>query len=252
MSLKQIICGVVATMLTLFSQTSFSATYEYDALGRLTKVIYQGGSTVEYSYDAAGNRTQYTVAASSSSPSFAINDVSIIEGGTLTFTVTKTGSTTQSYNVNYATANGTALAGSDYTAKSGTLSFSTAQTSQTISVVTTQDTTIEPDETVYINLSGATSGAAISKSQGMGIILNDDVSSTIIAVNSAGVVQPPYTVETTTYNSGWFHFTITYLKDGAGTSVYIASSGATLCSGGNFIDPKYSFSGNGCEIIYQP
>ncbi|PHR54855.1 MAG: hypothetical protein COA47_14920, partial [Robiginitomaculum sp.] len=223
MSFKRVVWGVITCALVLFSQISSAITYKYDDLSRLIEVMYDSGRKVTYTYDPAGNRTEYKVEFLSAPPSFAINDVSIIEGGTLTFTVTKTGSTTQSYNVNYATANGTALAGSDYTAKSGTLSFSTAQTSQTISVVTTQDTTIEPDETVYINLSGATSGAAISKSQGIGVILNDDVSSTIIAVNSAGVVQPPYTVETTTYNSGWFHFTITYLKDGTGTSVYIAS-----------------------------
>lgn len=33
-------------------------TYEYDALGRLVKVIYDDGTTIEYKYDAAGNRTE--------------------------------------------------------------------------------------------------------------------------------------------------------------------------------------------------
>jgi len=38
-----------------------SATYTYDALGRLTQVTYANGTTVQYTYDAAGNRTATVV-----------------------------------------------------------------------------------------------------------------------------------------------------------------------------------------------
>lgn len=34
-----------------------SATYEYDLLGRLRKVVFMNGTTVEYQYDQVGNRT---------------------------------------------------------------------------------------------------------------------------------------------------------------------------------------------------
>lgn len=43
-----------------------SATYTYDALGRLTQVTYANGTTVQYSYDAAGNRTAKVVTCSGS------------------------------------------------------------------------------------------------------------------------------------------------------------------------------------------
>lgn len=111
-------------------------------------------------------------------PSFSVNNTSVTEGGTLTFTVTKTGATAGSFNVNYATANGTAAAGSDYNSTSGTLSFTSSQSSKTVNVSTIQDSNVEANETMYMNLSSATGGATISDSQGVGTINNDDVANT--------------------------------------------------------------------------
>ncbi len=108
-----------------------------------------------------------------SSASFSINDVSVSEGGTLLFTVTKAGSTALTHNVNYATTNGTAGSG-DYTSASGTLSFAPSQTSSTVSVSTVEDSTHESDETLYLNLSSATNGATIADGQGIGTINDDD------------------------------------------------------------------------------
>ncbi|MBO9602852.1 MAG: hypothetical protein J7496_10140, partial [Novosphingobium sp.] len=76
--------------------------------------------------------------------------------------------------VNYATSNGTATAGSDYTAKSGTLTFTAAQTSKTITVSTTQDTTSEANETLNVTLSSPTSPATIADATGVGTIVDDD------------------------------------------------------------------------------
>ncbi|MFW5765807.1 MAG: glycoside hydrolase family 9 protein [Coleofasciculus sp.] len=112
-------------------------------------------------------------------PTLSINNVSITEGdsGTknATFTVNLSDASTQSVSVNYATANDTAIAGSDYTAKSGTLSFNPGQTSKTFSVPILGDTTVEGNETFKVNLSQA-SNATIGDSQGVGTILNDDSS----------------------------------------------------------------------------
>ena len=95
----------------------------------------------------------------------SINDVTITEGNSgtkvATFTVSRSGGTA-AFDVNFATANGTATAGSDYVAQpTGTLSFAAGDLTKTISVTINGDTTVEPDETFFVNLSGATNGGTI-------------------------------------------------------------------------------------------
>lgn len=106
-------------------------------------------------------------------PSFSINNKSVFEGGSPTFTVTKSGQTERTHNVNYATANNTASS-NDYVGKSGTLSFAPGTTTRSITINTVQDSAVEPTETFFINLSNATNTATISDSQGVGSIVNDD------------------------------------------------------------------------------
>jgi subtilisin family serine protease len=111
-------------------------------------------------------------------PTISITDVSLTEGNksfkNFNFVVTLSASSAQTVTVNYATANGTATtANNDYSSKSGTLSFSPGTTSLTVSVRVRGDRTVEPNETFYVNLSGATN-AVIGDSQGLGTIVNDD------------------------------------------------------------------------------
>jgi hypothetical protein len=107
----------------------------------------------------------------------AINDVTITEGNggnkNAVFTVTLTGTATQPTTVNFDTANGTATAGSDYTATSGILTFAVGETTKTITVPILGDTTVEPDETFFVNLTNP-SNATISDAQGFVTITNDD------------------------------------------------------------------------------
>ncbi|MEA2403470.1 MAG: hypothetical protein QOE08_117, partial [Thermoleophilaceae bacterium] len=108
----------------------------------------------------------------------AINDQSVAEGNSgttpATFTVTRSGATTGITTVHYATADGSANAGSDYAATSGDLTFLTGETTKTIAVNVNGDTGVEPDETFKVNLAGA-AGAALTDPQGTGTITNDDV-----------------------------------------------------------------------------
>jgi hypothetical protein len=92
----------------------------------------------------------------------------------LTFTITKTGTTSNTTTVNYATVDGTALAGSDYQAKSGTLTFSPSQSSQSVTITKINDHVHEPTETMTVVLSSPTGGAGISDDTGVGTILDDD------------------------------------------------------------------------------
>ncbi|WP_420137924.1 Calx-beta domain-containing protein [Sphingomonas sp.] len=149
--------------------------YTYDALGRLVQVGHSGsvadGVVATYGFDAAGNRSNVTVTAPvGSAPSFSISDATIGEGGALTFTVTKTGGASGSFSVNYATADSTAVSGSDYTAASGTLTFAAGETTKTITISTVNDTAVENAETMYVNLSAPSGGATISRAQGVGTI----------------------------------------------------------------------------------
>src|SRR5262249_44553285 len=100
--------------------------------------------------------------------------------------------------VHYATANGTATAGSDYQALSGTLSFAPGERSKSVLVPVTGDTAIEADETFTVTLSGATN-APIVRATGVGTIRNDDfpalaISDAAVTEGNAGTTSAVFTV----------------------------------------------------------
>lgn len=110
-------------------------------------------------------------------PAVTINDVSVFEGnqGTTyaTLTVSLSEPAASPITVSYATVNGTATAGQDYVAGSGTLTFGTGVAAQTIPVAILGDTTVEPDESIQVVLSNP-QGAELADALGIVIILNDD------------------------------------------------------------------------------
>jgi Calx-beta domain len=110
-------------------------------------------------------------------PTVSIANASKVEGtGTdrsIRFRVTLSQSSAGPVTVGYATANGTAVAPADYTAKSGTVTFSAGETSRRIGVGIRADSVNEPNETFSVVLSNA-SGATISDGTGVGTILDDD------------------------------------------------------------------------------
>jgi hypothetical protein len=112
------------------------------------------------------------------SPTLSISDVTIAEGNSLSrqavFTLTLSAPAATAVTYNIATANGTATAGVDYTAKSLTgQSIAAGATSKTFSVAVKGDTVAEPNETFTVNVSGVV-GATLSDGQGVGTISNDD------------------------------------------------------------------------------
>ena len=128
-----------------------------------------------------------------SAPAVSISDATISEGdsGTrvATFTVTRSGGTA-AFDVDFATADGTAtLANGDYVANSGTLHFDASVNTQTISVIINGDTTVEPDEAFFVNLTGATNGAGISDSLGIGTIINDDFIAGSVSISDATISE---------------------------------------------------------------
>ncbi len=99
--------------------------------------------------------------------------VSPSAGGTsVVFTVSLDTAASATVTVDYATTDGTAVAGTDYTATSGTLTFQPGQTSLTVSVPILVDTSASGTTTFSLNLSDASSNAVIDGGQGIGTITN--------------------------------------------------------------------------------
>jgi hypothetical protein len=103
---------------------------------------------------------------------------SVIEGNSsttnLNFTVVLSNPSVQTITVDYTTMDGTAVAGSDYVATSGSLSFTPGTTSKTVTVVVNGDTIDEPDEVFSLVLSNATNIIYLSQSFSDATIVDDD------------------------------------------------------------------------------
>jgi large repetitive protein len=120
-----------------------------------------------------------TITDDDATPTVSIDDRTAAEGNSgtsnFTFTVTLSAASNLPVTVNYATANGTATAPSDYTAQpSGSVSIPAGSTTATIDVVVVGDTANETDETFTVTLTGATNATVSPDNVGTGTITNDD------------------------------------------------------------------------------
>src|SRR5207249_937047 len=166
----------------------------------------------------------------------SIDDVTRVEGDSGTtsavFTVSIPFASAQAVTVHFATADGTATtAGNDYQATSGDLTFDPGDTSKTITVAVNGDTTPEPDETFFVNLSNPVN-AQFTDGQGAGTIRNDDAALSINdlthAEGNAGTTPFSFTVSIpfASVNMVTVHFAT---ADGTATA---ADNDYQLASGG--------------------
>ena len=133
---------------------------------------------------ALGLAAALVVAPLAAAPAFAVGTTLAIDNVTVSestatadFTVTLTGPTAVPVTVDFATADSTAQAVSDYVSSTGTLTFpasGAATQTQTVSVPIVDDVTYENDELFVVNLSNPSAGDSIVDSQGVGTITNDD------------------------------------------------------------------------------
>ena len=164
-------------------------------------------------------------------PIIGISNGQTNEGGMVTFTLVLSMPSATPVTVQYATQDGSATDGADYTAASGTVTFPAGQQMQQVMITTLQDGLDEANETFTVNLSSASGNASIGVGTGTGTIIdNDDQPS--LAINDSSVTEG---------NSGTTvaTFTVT-LSAASGRTVTVnystangtAQSGGTLAAGG--------------------
>ncbi|MDZ4097988.1 MAG: Calx-beta domain-containing protein, partial [Methylophilaceae bacterium] len=131
-------------------------------------------------------------------PNITINNVSVNEdAGTLTFTVSLSTESGKPISVDYATRNGSATAGSDYVAGTGTLNFAPGELTQTITIAITDDMIFEGNEQFFVDLSNAVN-AQITVPSGTATIIDNEVAPTILVGNVSVEEGAGYAVFTVT------------------------------------------------------
>lgn len=143
--------------------------------------------------DPNGNTSEFSAsnaAGAAGSVHFNVSSMAVIEDiGSATVLVRRSGGSTGSLTVQYATANGTAIAGQDYTAASGTLSFGAGETSKTIQIPITNDVPTEPDEAFTVALQVGSNLEALGAPNVLTVTIQDRVTVPTLSVFSQSVVE---------------------------------------------------------------
>jgi YD repeat-containing protein len=163
----------ITLLVAAMTATGEAVQYQYDALGRLASACFADQTKlVTYTYDAAGNRKELTTAtASCGTTAFVIDTPVPVRAGTaLAFKVRRLGATSGTNAVSYATANGTAVAGTHYTSASNSLTFNAGDFDKTITVSTTAGSVASGSANLLVNLSAPTNGATVQTSQATGTL----------------------------------------------------------------------------------
>jgi len=127
-----------------------------------------------------GTRTKATIviADTSAAPLVQLSRASYTvseAGGAAVITVSLTSASTSPVTVQYATSNGTATAGQDYTSASGTLTFPAGQLTQTFTVPILQDNGYEGNETVNLTLSVPVNATIGAQANAVLTIIDDEI-----------------------------------------------------------------------------
>jgi hypothetical protein len=121
--------------------------------------------------------------------------------GKMTFTLTLSQASTEAITVNFATADGTAKAGADYVASTGSVTFAAGQTSKQIDVVLANDSVAERLESFAVQVTSATN-AKVGTATATGRINDDDAGTTSMPALNASVVANRPLSDPTIYKDG--------------------------------------------------
>ena len=178
--------------------------------------IANAASVVTIAADAGAGPTLSIASSASASAS----------SGSVALTVTRSGSTTGASTVNFATSNGTATAGANYTAVSGTLSFAANETSKTITVPILNSSTQSSDLSFSVTLSSPSSGTTISNASGTVTVTAAQQQSSTVSISSSASAAA---------SSGSVALTVTRVGSTTGTStVNFTTSNGTATAGTNY------------------
>lgn len=217
-----------------FAANEANKTLTIDVTGD-TVVEDDNGFTVALTNPTAGatitTPTAGGVINNDDSIEIAINagPVSVDEGNagntTFSFTVTRTGDLSVATDVDYTVA-GTGANPADAAdfggaLPAGTVTFAATESSRTISILVSGDTTIEPDEAFEVVLSNPTAPATITADTGAGIIVADDIALSIVATDAVkdegDTGTTPFTFTITRGGDLRNATTVDYVVTGSGT-----------------------------------
>ncbi|HEV8428910.1 MAG TPA: SBBP repeat-containing protein [Pyrinomonadaceae bacterium] len=143
--------------------------------------------------DPNGNTSEFSAANSTNavgSVQFSVSSLKVIEDiGTLSLTVLRTGGTSGDLTVDYSTANGTAIAGQDYTSTSGTLTFTGGESSKTIQIPILDNSTTENDETFTVTLLNNSNIEVLGAPNTLVLTVQDHDTTPTIVVESINVLE---------------------------------------------------------------
>lgn len=266
MTFRKVLAAGLGALLMAASTPAFAGVqYIYDSSGRLIKAIYSNGVTIEYRYDAAGNRTQIVTTNAPNSPPVAVNDAGSVNASTAvdimvrandsdadgnSLTVTGVGAPTgggsvsiqgSGTHVRYTAPSTSGSKTFTYTISDGAGGTATATVTVTVSSVNQPPVAVDD-----------AAGANISTSQSIFVLANDtDANGNALTVTgvsgiTGGSVSIPgggaYVVYTAPMTPGTYSFNYTVSDGNGGTDVGAVT---VEVSSGEQCDPN---SNEQCEI----
>jgi len=162
---------------------------------------------------------------------FARATTSVLEnGGQLSVTVLRAGGTAAVATVAYATENGTATSGSDYSSASGILQFNPGETNKTLLVPIINDAAVEPTETFTLALSSPTGSAQVGSISTLTASVVDNDSSLAFDLASETLLESAGTKAVIVRRTGSLN-TVTTVNFAATGGTATASADYTLAAG---------------------
>ncbi|MCY4374142.1 MAG: fibronectin type III domain-containing protein, partial [Spirochaetaceae bacterium] len=166
------------------------------------------------------------------------------EGGSLDFAVRLNRASDRTVTVDWATDDGTAVASEDYTAGSGTVTFTPRETAKTVAVALLADDVVEGDETLTLRITG-TDGALLANAGATGTVTD--------------ATPPPPGALTATFvgmpaehnGKKLFGFEIRFSEEFRGLRLTALKAGALQVAGGRLVDAKRTVRGQNRSVTVR-